>query len=320
MKILDKNEIRETILLKLPEGKVIPRHTEKEHFYEIKEFVGSENKGPIYPSVTGKLQILKDPSLINYKMNRSLDYVFAHFKEFTDANIMEQMDIASKVSGGILEDAGDIGTRIHDLREKIFKEWIKIGVRPNDFVSFIPKGEEDVRTISALRALEKFCIERDYIPLVSELYVYSHKFKVAGSLDDIGLIKKVLVESLDKDCLHDSNIMEHGGKMTCLRCGLQYKYELCLLDVKTSNQLKDHYFFQVALYGWMFKELTGLKPSRQFILKLSKEDGTYKIEDLKKPSALARYSKHMLKTNEGIEFIKTLRKDNQKVVAPVMQL
>ena len=323
------NEIRSIINTRLPEGKVVPRHSEKGHFYEVKDFVGAETTGPIYSSVTGKLQILKDEGLINYKMNRSLDYIFAHFKEFTDANIMEHIDVASRVSQDILMDAGDIGTRIHDLREKIFKEWIRTGERPLDFVAFIPPEEEDIRTISAIRALERFCKERDYIPVVSELYVYNHKYEIAGALDDIGFIRRVVKEGLNPECDHkvstlnaglESNFMEHNGKYTCIQCGLQYVYELCLLDVKTSNQLKDHYFFQVAMYGWMFSDITKLKPKRHFILKLSKEDGTYKIEDLKKPTKLATYAKHMLKTNEGIHFIKTLRKDNQKVVAPVMQL
>ena len=306
--------------MRLPEGKVVPRHSEKGHFYEVKDFVGAEKTGPIYSSVTGKLQILKDEGLINYKMNRSLDYIFAHFKEFTDANIMEHIDVASRVSQDILMDAGDIGTRIHDLREKIFKEWIKTGVRPLDFVAFIPPEEEDIRTISAIRALERFCKERDYIPVVSELYVYNHKYEIAGALDDIGFIRKIVTEGQDPDCNHGENVMKKKDKFTCLRCGLQYRYELCLLDVKTSNQLKDHYFFQVAMYGWMFSEITKLKPKRHFILKLSKEDGTYKIEDLKKPTKLSMYARHMLKTNEGIQFIKGLRKDNQKIVAPIMQI
>jgi len=67
----------------------------------------------------------------------------------------------------------------------------------------------------------------------------------------------------------------------------------------------------------MFRKLTDLRPERCFILKLSKEDGTYKIEDLKKPGILVRYAKSMLKTNEGIEFIKSLRKDNQKKVLTI---
>ena len=341
MSIWKENETREEIMRKLPEGKVIPCHNEHGHFYEVKEFVGSPNKGPVYASVTGKLQILKDEGLINYKMNRAIDYfrnfIFQNSKKFgtmKEEELMIEIDnaceLSSRVSQDILVDAGDIGTRIHDLREKVFNEWIKTGKRPDDFISFIPREEEDIRTISGMRALQKFCIERDYIPVISELYVYNHEYEIAGALDDIGYIRKELKEGINPNCNHcsldlegkeSSTIMKTmSGKFECLQCGYQYTYELCLLDVKTSNQLKDHYFFQVAMYGWMFREITKLKPSRYFILKLSKEDGRYKIEDLKKPTILSRYARHMLKTNEGVQFIKSLRKDNQKVVAPLMQL
>jgi len=325
MKNWKPEEIRKIISEKLPEGRVIPRHTEKGHFYEI-----NEGSHPIYPSVTAKLHVLKDEGLMNYKMNRAIEYVFGNYKNFTDANVMEQLEIASRVSQDIMVAAGDVGTTVHNLREEIFNEWIKTGERPDDFLKFIKPEQEDIRVISAIRALQKFCIEREYIPVVCELLVYNHKYEVAGTLDDIGLIKKVLHEGVgfcgqigpDGTQQENHNIMksEKTGKYTCLACGYQYRYEFCLMDLKTSNAFKDHYFFQVSLYSWMFKDLIGLKPERLFILKVSKEDGTYRIEDIREPTKLAIYSKHMLKTNEGIEFIKKLRKDNQKVVAPLMQL
>jgi hypothetical protein len=349
--------IRARIQEVIPKGYVIPRHDKNGHFYEIdlashdmwrlrfyedgytlpkKEFEGGMMSGvlpcnPVYPSVTGKLQVLKDDGLINYKMNRALEYVFGHFKDFRDDNIMEHLDLAARVSVDILSDAGDIGTRCHNYREAIFNKWIETGERPKDFLSFIPAEDVDVRAISAIRALDKFCTEMDYIPVVCELLVYSHKLKAAGTLDDLGLIRKVIRKSKDENCQysHDMNLGVNGmivnpknGKHTCMGCDYQYRYEFCLMDFKTSNQFKDHYFYQVALYYEMFVKLMGLawKPERCFILKVSKEDGTYKIEDLKKPSKLAEYARSIIKTNEGVEFIKSLRKDNQRVVAPLMQL
>lgn len=301
MKNWDPVLIKETIKRILPEGRVIPRHNDFGHFYEVVD--GAFTTPPIYPSVTGKLQVLKDEGLMNYKMNRALDYIFANFKEFDDANIMEHLDKASKVSVGILEDAGSIGSVVHDTRELIFSDWIRTGVEPTDYLSYIkklpdlPPGFEDVRAISAIRALKKFVDERKYMPIACELLLYNHKLKVAGTLDDLGM--------MECETFPGSGI---------------YKYEFVLVDLKTSNQFKDHYFFQVALYWWMFSMLTGIKPARCFIVKLSKENGEYKIEELKKPAKLAMYARAMLKTNEGVDFIKSLRKDNQKVVAPVMQL
>jgi hypothetical protein len=319
-------EIRARIEEILPAGRVVPRHSDKGHFYEVID--GKFVAPPIYPSVTGKLQILKDEGLINYKMNRAIEYfrdfIFKNYSDLgqcTDQEIMIKIDeattLASRVSQDILSDAGDIGTRIHNLREVIFNEWIKTGKRPDDFVSFIPPNEEDVRVISALRALQKFCVEKDYIPVKCELLVYSHKLKTAGTLDDLGLMRKVLREGTIADCAHEDMVLnEKNGKHTCVKCDYQYRYEFVLMDLKTSNQFKDHYFFQVALYWWKLWQLLGKewKPERCFILKVSKEDGGYKVEDLKKPSKLAQYAHAMIKTNEAVDFIKSLRKDNQRTV------
>lgn len=326
----DPKSIQAKIEEALPEGKVIPRHNQFGHFYEVREnhqigepladSLGNPNiLGPVYPSVTGKLQILKDEGISDYKMNRALDYIFGNFSKLTEENLMEHIDAASKVSGGILMDAGDIGTRCHDYREQIFQKWIDTGERPQDFLSFIPPEDVDVRAQSATRALDKFCTKEGYVPVACELLMYSHKLKTAGTLDDIGLMKKVIREG-NAECSHASAMTSSKGVVRCLECDYKAEMVFVLMDLKTSNQFKNHYFFQVALYYWMFVQLTGLKPQRCFILKVSKEDGTYKIEDLKKPAKIAQYALHLLKTDEGVEFIKGLRKDNQRSVAPAMKL
>lgn len=273
--------IRKQISEAIPEGSVIPAHTEKEHFYTVVK------DGITYPSVTGKLQIIKDQSLINYKASCALNHVFQNWKNYNEENIVDYLSKAENASGEILEDAGDIGTDVHKYRENFFRDWIKTGERPKDILSYIPKDQEDIRAVSALRALDKFCTDYNYEPIVTEQIVYSHKLKVGGSLDDIGFA------TID-------------GK----------KY-LILLDVKTSNNFKNHYFFQVAMYYRMFFELTRIRPQRQFILKLSKEDGTYKIEELKGISKLITFARHMLRTNDGIEYIQNVRKDNQKKVVTI---
>lgn len=280
-------EIRDRIKTSIPEGSVITAHTEKGHFYKIMTPDKKGVVGNVYPSVTGKLQVIKDESLINYKKNQVLQYMFRNYKKFTDNNIMEHLSLAERVPEDILSDAGDIGTDIHDVREAIFSKWIETGTRPSDFLSFIPAEKVDVRIRSGIRALDKFCTDYNYVPVATELFVYSHKLRVAGTLDDIGLMK--------------------DG-------------EFVLLDLKTSNAFKDHYFFQVAMYYLMLRELTGLKPDRCFILKVSKEDGTYKLEDLKRPAMLGSYARSMLRTTAGIEFIRGLRKDNQKIVGDMVEL
>ena len=319
--------MRAVIRTALPEGTVVSEHNEDGHWYRVirdkavANVVGvSNDTNPLYPSVTGKLQCLKDDGLANYKMNRALDYIFAHFSEFTPENVMEHIDIASRQSADILTDAGDIGTLVHDTREKIFSQWIESGVRPVNFPGFLTEDRQDVRAISCLAALEQFCIDKGYVPVMAEMMVYSHEMKTAGTLDDLGLMR-VEMRDGDKACTHGDGAYilkrEDQNVDRCARCGAKWKWAFVLVDLKTSNRFKDHYFFQVALYYDMIRKITGLTPEKCFILKLSKEDRTYKMEDLKAPKRLAQYSKYIIKTNEGLDFISGLRKDNQRTVVRI---
>lgn len=301
--------LRSTIKDKIPQGSIVPEHTDRGHFYRV---LTPDADGIVYPSVTGKLQVIKDEGLINYKMNQAIQYVFKRWKEFTDENVMEHLDLAARASMDVLTDAGDIGTDIHNTRERIFSDWIKTGVMPEDFLSYIHESNPDPRMISAIRALKKFCVETQYQPIATELMVYSHDLRTAGSLDDIGFIFTE-VRKGDKECQHE-RMIDVKRKVRCLKCNYKAKLDLVLLDLKTSNRFKDHYFFQVAIYFDMFRKLTGVTPDRCIILKVSKENGTYSIEDLKRPKAIASYAKALIRMNEGIEFVRSLRKDNQKVV------
>ncbi len=319
-KKLSIQEIRERIALALPEGKVVPRHTAAGHFYQVVHDIhvgitGMETIGPIYPSVTGKLQILKDESLINYKKNQVIQYFFRNFGKITQENLMEHLALAERVPEDVLMDASDIGTQIHDTRELIFSDWIKNGRRTKDsFTDWIDPAMPDIRLKSAIRALERFCNDYEYRPIATELYVYSHALKVAGTLDDLGMIRRLVRSGSDNHCLH-----EIVGN-TCMMCGAKWKDVFVLLDIKSSNALKMSYWYQVSLYYEMFKKLVGVRPEMCFILKLSKEDGCYKIEEIRNLPKMVAYAKHMLKTHEGIEFVKEGRKDNQKIVSEKIEL
>ena len=240
-----------------------------------------------YPSVTGKLQILKDEGLINYKMNRALEYVSMHRDEMVSPErAMQILEEASQESDKVLRDAGDIGTIIHDAREAYFKQWIETGARPEgDLKRFIRPGVTDRRAISGLRGVERFAIEQKYQPIISELYLYDEAWETAGALDDIGLM---------------------GDEETVV-----------LLDLKSSNRFKPHYFYQVAMYWSMLCTLTGIIPERVLILKVSKDDGTYQLEELTQLSKLVEYATHLIKTNEALDFIAVLRKDNQRKVVKI---
>ena len=236
---------------------------------------------------------------------------------------MEHLDHAKQAGTLVFKDAGHIGTEIHDYREEFFNDWITTGKRPSDTLSYIPVEQEDIRAKSALRALDLFINETGYVPVWSELLIYSHRYKVAGTLDDLGIMRWPFAgRSGDLRCEHELVYNSERNVGRCPKCDMKYKMVFVLMDIKTSNQFKDHYFFQVGMYYDMFKQLmlraeVDLKIDKAFILKLSKENGEYKIEDLKSPSQVATYSKAMLRTAEGVDMIKGRRKDNQKKVITI---
>src|SRR3990167_8098709 len=131
-------ELQQLIQSKLP--LVVPKHDERGHWYEVPSLAR------VLPSVTTCLQVVKDDSIRNWRLNRAVDYVFANHSLFTPENIMEHLESMKRVSVDLLEDAGDIGTAIHSLREQFFKKTID----PNDI------RLTDVRAQSAVRALNKF--------------------------------------------------------------------------------------------------------------------------------------------------------------------
>ena len=125
--------IRQRILEAIPEGTVVPRHDEEGHKYWIKPL------DKTFSSVTTKLQIIKDPSIGNWQKNRALDYISNHWREINESTIMNVIDSAAKAPVEEFEGAGSVGTEIHECRERYFKEWIKIGIRPQSAIAFIPE-------------------------------------------------------------------------------------------------------------------------------------------------------------------------------------
>ena len=305
--------LRAIIAEKLPEGTVVTAHDKTGHWYSVPHL------GETFPSVTGKLQILKDPSLKHYAVNENNKYIFAHFKEFTDSNIMDQLDIASRKAEDNRDSAGDFGTEIHDIRECYFKDWIRDNKRPEkrleDYIPF--EMSSDPRAISCIRALKRFLLETLYVPVRCELLLYDAKLEIGGTLDDVGLMHTIKRKGSDI-CDHDYIV---GIKaINCWKC--PHKLSLnpiyVLLDLKTSNQFKDHYWYQVTIYLWCLINLTGITPKKSFILKTGKLDGMYKLEEIKQHKKIMAYAKNFLRAVEGLDLIRELRKDNQKKVGRPM--
>lgn len=297
------HEVRNQIDNALPPGAVVPRHTGSGHFYGVPS-------GKVYPSVTGVIGYVKDASIQQFDMNEALRFVEGHISDVIvngQLDYMKVMDLlyeAKKAPKGVLIDAGDIGSKIHDRRETYYQDWINTDTRP-DITKYFDTQKDDIRLVSALRALSKFCDEHEYIPIRCEMLVYSDKYEIAGTLDDLGMVNTI-VRKGKKDCPH--NLWYDGLKTRCDMCDLKRQWQLSLTDLKSSNQFKDSYYLQVALYQMMFVQNTGVKPERNFILKTSKVDGLYQIEELKKMPQLISNAKRVIMAAKAMEKVKEIRK------------
>ena len=286
----------------LPPGAVVPRHTDGGHFYGVPN-------GGVYPSVTGVISYVKDPSIQQFDMNEALRYVETHIHtamvggEVDFMKVMDVMHEAKKAPKGVLVDAGDIGTKIHDKREEYYQDWIDTGKRP--LIEKYYTDQDDVRLISGMRALSSFCDDSGYIPIRTEVMVYSDKYRIAGMLDDVGMVNTVIRKG-DRACQHE--LWYEGMKTRCDKCDHKRQWQFCLTDLKSSNQFKDSYYFQVALYIMMFTDLVKVKPERSFILKVSKTDGRYSTEELTKMPQLVAGAKKVIAAAEAVEKVKQLRK------------
>lgn len=251
--------------------KLLPEHTDKGHFYRhVKTDI-------VFKSVTAKLQILKDQGLRNWYMNRALDYMKSQLEakeRWTPAEI-DALIIEAKEAPVIeFRDAGDIGTKIHNMREILFNTFIEEGKwGAGDYVG---EGSLDTRLLSGRRAVMNFVKEQGYIPLACELLVFDFGMNVAGTLDDVGLMP-------NKD----------GS------------YDLVIMDLKTSNiGDKDSYYYQVAMYAYMFRKLTGLRAKRTFILHVSKTNGSYKMIPINNVPQLVKEARYILKINDALDRLK----------------
>ena len=157
--MLDINEIKEKVSLAVPEGTVVTAHTEEGHFYKIKDDYVKDvlkRESVTYPSVTKKLQVLKDPSIANFKMNRAIDYVFGHFSE----TVKQDAFVTKKIEEGDFKSAEDY------IREAIFD-------KPEEYYNLekLRKAVQVDRRLTLREILEKI------FDLTDELYAeYNRRY------------------------------------------------------------------------------------------------------------------------------------------------
>ncbi len=201
-----------------------------------------------------------------------MDYIFQHFPQFTSENLLEHLEKAKLLPQTEFETAGSIGTAVHDWRE-VWMANILAGGDRDTAPAFNPDASAPI--ISGCRAFTKFMEETDYMPIACELYLADEKLETGGSADDVGIMNG----------------------------------EVGFMDVKTSNiGDKDSYFYQVAIYVYMFEKLYGIRTKWHKILHLSKTDGTYKLIDIPDIRKRIKESKDIIKVDRFLEELKKSKK------------
>lgn len=234
-------EIRRRIAEHVPADLVTPEHDEYGHKYR------HVPTNQVFSSVTTKTSILDNDRLKRWAAKLAVEFIDNNWERINDLKPTERepyFKAAVLNHEDTLKDAGDIGTQGHGVIERYLLRWIETGKRPDDIRKFIIG--EDARLWAIARSAERFCIDFDVIPIASELMVASIRYKYAGTLDSLMMVKK-------------------GDK-----------YIFAIVDWKTSNSIdKPEYAMQVAAYWQALYEMTGLRPSELIIVQLDKDKMKY---------------------------------------------
>lgn len=261
---------------------VVPEHTDITHYYRYMP------TGEVYPSVTTKTGILDKSYLKNWSVKLAMDHIRSCYEVFhEDPELI--LNEAEHKHVSVLEDAGDIGTVIHEIIENYINTWIRNQERPFDIREFAlrrdvndPKGYigNDNRVMAAIRSAEELLAQHPIIPLTTEVRVACPQNKLAGTVDLVCLVGN---KQQDEMCLH--NFMQSSRKhlrFECSKCGYNSGFKLGILDWKTSNQgNKPDYAMQIAAYQKGLAHMTGQRPKRLLVGHLYKESVKGKLYEVK---------------------------------------
>lgn len=303
-----QEELRNKINSVFYEGRVIPAHTEYEHFYKDKE------DGEIYPSVTGVLSVIEKRYLKQWAVNRGVEYVrdwAINMPVINRVDLYEVLERSKTAHKTILETASMWGTDGHNVVDKYVELWILRGKQPTE--SILDLAEKDISNEGKCAALgaEKFFNKHTLFPIVSEKKILSKKHKIGGTLDSLWLIGEAYKRREgDKDCKHEW-LEQKNGDIICCKCNRHEKLSLILIDLKTSNQINSLEFaMQCSTYSSILTEMCAIKPKIHWILQLNKNKPDYTIGVI---DNISRHAKIFLHTYE-------LFKHQKKETEPVKML
>jgi len=269
------NTLRRRIAQRIPQDRLVLQPGE-DHVYN------DSQTGAAYISVTTRMKVLNQPHHSVWRINRILEYIKDNVLDISESHIDEVLRQAREYPEILFKEAGTHGTLSHSYLEKMLKQWIATDEKP-EWSSFVDgttgPEEKDFRCWSALRSFDAWTKKEQFVPLASELQVWSPRYHIAGTMDAVGLIR---------------------GRM------------LAIIDFKTSNEFSDSYWMQVAAYWQMFYELMNKYAHRCIILKLDKNQGIPQTEEIDDPWKRFQDYVHVIKLDDSMRSIAEARKNHNK--------
>lgn len=289
-------EIRQILAEKIPQGIVKPDHDDSGHYYI------HVPSGKRSASVTTKSGILDMPHLKQWVASETVKYIDKHWDSITPENKEEKFTAAKQAHRDIFEDAGDVGTKGHNVIEKYLKEWMRTKEKPNLVTDFMDEFDKrDVRITAICRSAQLFFDDFDVYPIASEMYVFSEKHVYGGTLDSLMVLAEV-VEKGDRDCKHDYWYSGPSHKHErCIHCHQKIRRRFALVDFKTSNSIdKPEYPMQGSAYKYALKEMSGLNPEIVIIVRFDKFRAKYDVVQVCRPYQAFHAFKHCTKVYDWL--------------------
>lgn len=317
-----QRELQEQIAAVFFDGRVVPQHTQTQHFY--KDTVD----GKVYPSVTTKTGLLAKNHLKQWAANRASEFMTDYINNrdtFDRPGLLGAAQEARYAHQYNLSRASLWGSHGHDLVDTYVTAWLRTGKRPAG--SILDFAEDDISLEGKCAALGAMKFFDDYtiFPIVSECKILSKKHDYAGTLDSLWLIGEVYKERVGDTACNHHWLEKRKDTIHCALCQREEKLSVILVDLKTSNQIFGYgdavhhdYAAQVSAYAEALREMTKIKCAKQWIVRLDKKKPHYEIGIVSDPKGAFELFKHLSAVGEYVsqqpEPLKPLKTKNVIIV------
>ena len=180
---------------KLYKGKVILNFDPKKHIYRVNDKI-------VY-GVTSITNTISKPSLVNWATKLTVDKIREN-KDYLEDHLEEVLALAKKEHWEVSKRAMALGTRVHAVADRWFKE-DKLGLIEE---MLKVENNEERKSLSAFISLIKnHDIKREF----GERKIYSKKYNYAGTADFVGTIdgsKRIVADYKTSKAIYPSYFLQ----------------------------------------------------------------------------------------------------------------